>query len=409
MINSRTFVIVGAGPAGGQAAISLRRYGFKGRVILIGEELHLPYERPPLSKNVLTDGDEEAPALIAPEETYREADIELMLDCRVDAIDVNMKRVVLNDGQALEYDQLLLATGGTPRRLEIPGTHLPNVRYLRTYEDSQKIREYLDAGKHVVVIGGGFIGLEVAASARKLNCHVTVIEAGQQLMGRVVPPEIADFFTEKHQQEGVEIILGVMPEEIKGTDLAENLVLADGREIRADLIVVGIGIVPNVALAKEAGLMVENGVMVDEQCRSSNRDIFAIGDIACRYHPAFDYAFRHESWQNALAQGELAASAMSGAETKSIDAPWVWSDQYDVNLQIAGAPQAWDEVVIRGEIGSSAFSLFQRLEEEVVGVICVNQGKEMAIAKRLIGTVGIDPQRLGDDSVKLRTLIPKTP
>lgn len=407
--DSRTFVIVGAGPAGGQAALSLRQHGFTGRVVLIGEEPYLPYERPPLSKDVLTKVDEKLPAFMASQLDYQQADIELMLNCRVDSVNVERKQIGLSGGETVGYDKLLLATGGTPRRLDIPGSQFPNVRYLRTYEDSRAIREYLGSDRHVVVIGGGFIGLEVAASARNLGCHVSVVEAGQQLMGRVVPAEIAEFFAEKHRSEHADIILGVMPTEIKGSDRAQKLVLADGREIPADLIVIGIGIIPNIALARQAGLDIDNGVIVDEFCRTSDADIYAVGDIAYRFHPAFDYAFRHESWQNALVQGELAAGVMAESEVSAAPVPWVWSDQYDVNLQIAGAPREWDEVIIRGEVSSGTFSLFQLLVDEIVGVICVNCGKEMAVAKRLIGVKGVDRESLVDDSVRLRKLISQKP
>jgi 3-phenylpropionate/trans-cinnamate dioxygenase ferredoxin reductase subunit len=226
-------------------------------------------------------------------------------------------------------------------------------------------------------------------------------------LGRVAPPEIANYFAEKHRQEGVDVILGVMPEAIKGTSRADAIILADGTEIPADIIIVGIGIIPNTQLAERAGLDINNGITVDQNCRTSRNNIFAVGDVACRFHPFLNHSIRHESWQNALTQGDLVAQVMCDLEVNGIDIPWVWSDQYDVNFQMAGAPPTWDEIVIRGDISLGEFTLFQLYRESVVGVITVNRGKDMVVAKRLVGVKIKDRKLLADESLRLRKLLPK--
>jgi 3-phenylpropionate/trans-cinnamate dioxygenase ferredoxin reductase subunit len=401
-------VIVGAGECGGRAALALRDLGYEGPITLVGDEPHLPYERPPLSKEALTG---EAPAIkaIASDEQLAERSIRHIHSVRAIAIDRAAHTVQLSDGSSLPYEKLLLATGSVPRKLPIPGLGRRCV-YLRTFNDALAIRAHFGAGNRVAIIGGGFIGLELAAAARKLGAIVTVIEAQPRILMRGVPAEIAEIIRKAHEAEGVKVLTG------QGiTSVADNgavrITLADGHEIVADLAVIGIGAVPVTALAAEAGLTIDNGIAVDEQLRTADPDILAAGD--CCSFPLAVYDGRRvrlEAWRNAQEQGALAAKNMLGAGEAHAAVPWFWSDQYGLTLQIAGLSDEGRSTV-RRDLDDGAFILFHLAEDgRLVAASGIGPGNavardirlaEMLIAKRARPA----PDALQSQTVKLKSLL----
>ncbi len=409
MSDSPTFVVVGAGHAGGRAVQALRQAGFAGRVVLIGEEEYLPYERPPLSKELIYGDHGIERAQLNGPAFYEEKSIELRLGLRAQAIERAAKTVRLSDGSALAYDKLLLTTGARVRRLEAPGAELDGVHYLRTYHDTKAIKAACGEGTAVVVIGGGFIGLEVASSCRKLGGEVTVIEAASNLMGRAVAPEIGHHFAEIHRSHGVEVLLGVLPERIEGEGRADAVRLADGRRVPAVLVVIGIGILPNAELAADAGLEVDNGIVVDAFGRTSDPHIYAAGDVANQPNDFAGRRLRLESYQNAQDQGMAVARNMCADEPQPYQNKlWVWSDQYDVNLQMLGMPDAYDRLVTRGQAASGVFTVFYMKGPRMVAVNTVNNGREMRIAERLMyAGIELDDAQLADPALNLRQLMPK--
>lgn len=401
-------VIVGAGECGGRAALALRDLGYEGPITLVGDEPHLPYERPPLSKEAMTG---EAPAIkaIASDEQLAERSIRHIHSVRAIAIDRAAHTVQLSDGSSLPYEKLLLATGSVPRKLPIPGLGRRCV-YLRTFNDALAIRAHFGAGNRVAIIGGGFIGLELAAAARKLGAIVTVIEAQPRILMRGVPAEIAEIIRKAHEAEGVKVLTG------QGiTSVADNgavrITLADGHEIVADLAVIGIGAVPVTALAAEAGLTIDNGIAVDEQLRTADPDILAAGD--CCSFPLAVYDGRRvrlEAWRNAQEQGALAAKNMLGAGEAHAAVPWFWSDQYGLTLQIAGLSDEGRSTV-RRDLDDGAFILFHLAEDgRLVAASGIGPGNavardirlaEMLIAKRARPA----PDALQSQTVKLKSLL----
>ncbi len=405
MTDSETFVIVGAGHAGGRAAEAMRMIGFEGEIVLVGAEPHLPYERPPLSKELLQTEGGEGFVLIRDQAYYDENRIDCRLGSRATAINRGAKTVTLQNGASLPYDKLLLTTGGEVRRLDLPGTDFRNIFYLRTLEDSRAIETRLGTAPRVVIVGGGFIGLEVAASARRRGCTVTVLEAADRLMGRAVLPEISQASLDLHGENGVDIRLGCAIGHFEGAGQVEHAVTADGEELPADLVVIGVGIIPDTALAETAGLAVDDGIVVDEFCRTSDPAIFAAGDVTRHFSPVCGRPIRLESWQNAQNQAIAAAKIMCGEETPFSEVPWMWSDQFDANLQIAGLPERWDAVVFRGEIAARDLIGFQMQDGEVVGAMSLNRPRDMRFARRLIGTGRkFDAAALADEAVALRDL-----
>ncbi|MGH6953731.1 MAG: NAD(P)/FAD-dependent oxidoreductase, partial [Alphaproteobacteria bacterium] len=362
-----SIVIVGAAQAGGRAAQALRANGFDGRLVLIGDERWLPYERPPLSKQLLMGDGGLEKVQLHDQKFYESKAIELWQGERVAAIDAKARQIRVA-GRSIGYDRLLLATGARPRALGLPGEGLAGVRYLRTLDDSDSIRSALVPGARVVVVGGGFIGLEVAASARTRGCTVTVIELADRLMGRAVAREVSAYYEELHRAKGVEIRLGARPSRIEGAGRAERIVLADGGAVAADLVVIGVGIVPNVELAAEAGLAVDNGVVVDEFGRASDPHIHAAGDVANQPSPFLGRRVRLESYENAQNQAMAVARNMLGHEAAYHDRLWNWTDQYHVNLQILGLPREWDSLAWRGDRASGTFTVFYMLGGRIVAV-----------------------------------------
>ena len=380
-------VIVGAGHAGGRAAQALRAAGYEGRLTLVGEETYAPYERPPLSKELLkTDAGLEKARLHDPD-WYAEQDIELILANRAMRLDPAPQLVTLADGQILKFDRLLLTTGARVRTLHLPGADLPGVEYLRDYDDSQAIRAALADKAKVAVIGGGFIGLECAASARDRGCEVTVLEAADRLMGRAVAPEIGAHFEAVHRAHGTEVHLNVRISGIEGAGKVERVDFEDGTSIPAELVVIGIGIEPNVELAEEAGIACDNGIIVDEFGRTSDPRVYAAGDVANQPNDFLSVRVRLESYQNAQDQAMAVARNMIADEPKAYeDSLWVWTDQYDVNLQMLGRPEGYDELVWRGDRDGGSFTVFYLAEGRIVAVNTVNAGRDMGACKRLMAS-----------------------
>ncbi len=409
MTDPGTFVVVGASHAGGRAVQAMRMAGFAGRIVLIGEESYLPYERPPLSKELLTGDDGIERAQLNPPSWYEEQNIELKLGVRAVAIDRAAKTVRCADDSNVTYDRLMLTTGARVRRLALPGADLPGVHYLRDYRDTEAIRAALREKARVVVVGGGFIGLETAASARTRGCDVTVLEVAPRLMSRAVAPEIGDYFAELHRGRGIDLRLEAGIAAIEGEGRVAGVRLADGEVVPADLVVIGIGILPNVELAEEAGLAVENGIVVDEFGRSSDPDIFAAGDVVSQPNAFLGRRVRLESYQNAQDQAMAVARNMCaapGEEKPYQDRLWVWTDQYDVNLQMLGFPDGYDRLVWRGERASGSFTLFYMKGDRILAVNTVNNGKDMRLCERLMYSgKTFEDAGLSNPEVRLRDLL----
>lgn len=402
-------MVIGAGECGGRAALALRDLGFEGPVTLVGDEPHLPYERPPLSKEAMTG---EAPSIkaIATDALFAERSIRHIHSVRAVAVDRAAHVVQLSDGSSLSYQKLLLATGSVPRTLPMPGLGERCV-YLRTFNDALAIRAHLSAGNRVAIIGGGFIGLELAAAARKLGAAVTVIEAQPRILMRGVPAEIAEIIHKAHETEGVAIRAGQGIASIDDDGAEVGITLADGRKVIADLTVIGIGAMPVTALAAESGLTIDNGIAVDEHLRTADPDIFAAGD--CCSFPLAVYGGRRvrlEAWRNAQEQGALAAKNMLGADAAHAAVPWFWSDQYGLTLQIAGLSDEGKSIV-RRDLDDGAFILFHLAQDgRLVAASGIGPGNavardirlaEMLIAKRASPA----PEALGSQAVKLKSLL----
>lgn len=405
MSDQSCFIIIGAGHAGGRAAQAMRKAGFEGQIVLIGEETFPPYERPPLSKELLYGDHGLEKAQLHDPAWYDENNVDLRLDAQATSIDRDAHTVTLADGETVRYDKLLLTTGARVRRLPIPGADLDGVFYIRDYNDTQGLRARLGPGTKAVVIGGGFIGLETAASAMARGASVVVLEASDRLMGRSIAPDVAAWFAAMHRDRGVDLRLGAAIESIEGDGKVERVVMADGEKIEADVVVIGIGIVPNVELAEAAGLEVDNGIVVDDHGRTSDPDIYAAGDVANQPNAFTGRRLRLESYQNAQDQAQAAARNMCGGDEVYEDSLWVWSDQHDVNLQMTGVADDWDELVWRGDVEGGVFTVFYLKDGRIIAVNTVNNGREMRPCQRLIQTgKQFDAAVLADPEVKLLRL-----
>jgi 3-phenylpropionate/trans-cinnamate dioxygenase ferredoxin reductase component len=361
MNQNQAYVIVGASLAGAKAAETLRAEGFDGPLILIGEETERPYERPPLSKGYLLGSDERDSIYVHPHGWYAEHDVDLRLGTTVTAIDPSAHEVVLADGGRVGYARLLLTTGSSPRHLPVPGAGLPNVLYLRRLDDCERIKATFQTASRVAVIGAGWIGLETAAAARAAGVEVTVLEAADLPLLRVLGAEAAQVFADLHSQHGVDLRFGVQVAEIAGSEgSATGVRLADGTHVAADAVIVGVGITPNSQLAEEAGLKVSNGIVVDAQLRTSNPDIYAAGDVASAFHPLLGKHIRVEHWANALNQPQTAARAMLGQDVAYERIPYFYTDQYDLGMEYSGhvEPGGYDQVVFRGDVAQREFIAF---------------------------------------------------
>jgi 3-phenylpropionate/trans-cinnamate dioxygenase ferredoxin reductase subunit len=378
-----TFVIVGAGQSGAQAAFTLREHGFAGRIVLIGDEPQAPYERPPLSKKFLSAGVSVDRLFLRPPAFYADNGIELLLHTCVDGLDRQRQRVCVGPRRWIEYDVLLLATGSRPRRLDIPGAKNADVHYLHTLQDALNLRGKLAAGLAVAVIGGGYVGLEAAATARACGARVFVHEAQDRILKRVTTPIISDYFSDLHRGQGVEISCGTQVTAIESGERVYGLSI-DGTRIPADLVVVGIGAVPNIELAKDAGLACSDGITVDEHCRTSDPNIFAAGDCTNHPNPHLRARIRLESVQNAVDQGTAAALNMMGMTQAYCEVPWFWSHQYDAKLQSAGSCHDHDQVEHRGNAETGRFALVYRKEGQIVGIDAVNLPRDYMQCRKAI-------------------------
>lgn len=407
---SRT-IIVGGGQAGGRCAMTLRTKGYQGEILLIGAEALPPYRRPPLSKTVLLGENSVEDGFFRPLSDYADNGIELRLEQRVESVDAGRARLRCADGMEEPFDQLVFATGATPRALPVPGHELEGVFLLRTADDALAIRERLVADRHIVIVGGGFIGLEVASSARQLGCRVTVLEALDRILSRSVPDEAAQAVARVHADQGVDIRTGARVEAFQGHADVEGVILADGETLAADAVVVGIGISPNTALAEEAGLAVADGITTDELGRSSAEGIYAAGDCACCYLPRYGRHMRLESFQNADQQGSNVAATIAGEPAGYDPVPFVWSDQYQRVLQTAGFPGEGDRHIQRGSVEDENLVLFSFAGERFTGV--TGWGRGRLIARDIRAAQGLmqkgvnpDPAQLADPEVSIKSLAP---
>ncbi len=399
-------LIVGAGHAGFQLAASLRQHGFDGRVGLINDEAHLPYQRPPLSKAYLKGTGGPDSLMFRPDKFYREQNIDL-IEGRAVAIDRAAHRLLLASGSSLDYGHLVLATGARNRLLDVPNANLPDVLYLRTLDESEALRHRIALRKHVVVIGAGFIGLEFAATARSKGLEVDVIELGARVMARAVTAEISDFFQARHSAAGIRIHLGVQATSIeaKGDNVA-GVSLSDGRHIPADLVVVGVGVLPNVELAAEAGLPVAAGIIVNEQLLTTDPDISAVGDCALFASGRFGGSLRLESVQNATDHARCVAARLTGDAKPYDGLPWFWSDQGPDKLQIAGLTTGYDQVVVRGDRTQGSFSAFCYKSGQLVGIESINRAGDHMFGRRLLAANGsITPEQAADTSFDLKAAL----
>jgi 3-phenylpropionate/trans-cinnamate dioxygenase ferredoxin reductase component len=398
--------IVGAGHAGGRAAEALRAAGHKGRITLIGSETYPPYERPPLSKELLAGSIDHEKTFIRPASYYDEAGIELKLGATVAAIDRAAQRLTLDGGGTIPYDALLLTTGARARRLTLPGGEGSRVFYLRDIDDALALRERLREGTRLVVIGAGFIGLEVAATARKRGASVTVLELAPHPLGRVAAVEIGQYLAGLHRAKGVDLRTGVKVIAIEDMDDALRVTAEGCEPVIGDYAAIGIGAQPNTELTAAAGIDTRDGVVVDEFGRSSDPAIYAAGDVTRHLNPLLGRHIRLEAWQNAQNQGIAVAKIIAGGDAPFSEVPWFWTDQYDVNLQMAGAPDRWDRLVWRGEPSEPGFTLFQLLDGKVVAAVTANNTRDMRFAKMLIQRgKTVDPAALADKAIKLQDLV----
>jgi len=401
-----TFVIVGAGQAGAWAAVTLRQSGFEGRILLIGEEIWRPYERPPLSKAVLTQDPEPSVLYFHPEARYAELGVELMLGMPADAVEPDAHTVRMADGQAIAYDKLLLTTGGQARRLPVSGSD--RALRLRTLEDARAIRERLGNVRSVLCIGAGVIGLEIASSACARGCAVTVLEALPRAMGRAVSPEGAAFIAGLHRAAGVALHFDVVVERLDAaSDGGTTVTCRDGRTFAADLVVAGVGMQRNLALADRAGLALEGGIVVDEWGRTSAPGVFAAGDVTAFRHPLFGRRLRLESWRHAQNHGIAVARAMCGDAPPYDDVPWFWTDQHGVNLQVAGLPADAARTIVREGGPPDAFIAVHLADDgSVLGVTAANNPREIRAGQALIKSRKVpDIGKLADAGVPLQRLM----
>jgi 3-phenylpropionate/trans-cinnamate dioxygenase ferredoxin reductase component len=401
-----TIVVVGGGQAGAQAVDTLRREGFAGRLLLICDEPALPYQRPPLSKKYLSGELTAERLLFRHRAFYDEHRIELKLGSRAVTLDRRARRVELDNGEALAYDRLLLCLGATARRLTCPGADLAGQHYLRTVADVTLIRAAIKPGARVVIIGGGYIGLETAATCRHMGCEITVLELADRVMSRVVAPCVSEFFAQEHRAQGIRILCNMRVTRIEGAGRVERVVCADGSEIAADALIVGVGAIAATTLASDAGLPCDDGILVDEYCRTQDEAIFAAGD--CTNHPSLRFArrVRLESVDNAFEQAKTAALNLLDRKIAHDRVPWFWSDQFDNKLLIAGLSQDYDRQVLRGEPASRSFSVCYLKGDELIALEAVNHSKDYMAARKLIADrARMNLTKLADPNLSLKETV----
>lgn len=403
---ARRIVIVGGGQAGAQAAFSLRQWGYDGELTMACDEPVPPYQRPPLSKAFLKGEMPEERLYFKPASWYGENGVELLLGARATRIDRSAREVHLADGGALAYDALVLATGSRPRPLPAPGADLENVFELRSLADVTRLAPSMTHGARIVIVGAGYIGLEAAAVARQMGLEVTVLEMAPRVLARVTSSVMSEFYEREHRAQGVDIRCNAALASIKGENGAvTGVALADGSEIGADIVLVGIGILPNEELASAAGIACRNGIITDRDARTNDPRVFAVGDCAARPLVHYGRAGRLESVHNAIEQGKLAAAAILGRARPPEDTPWFWSDQYDLKLQIAGLSAGYDEIVVRGDRNARKFAAFYLQQGRLLGVDAVNSAPEFLASKRMIAAgAKVAPAKLSDMSVSMKEI-----
>ena len=399
-------VIVGAGQSAIQCITSLRKEDYPGLITLVGEEEHLPYQRPPLSKGFLEDTVSNERLYFKKLEFFIENKVQLKLGTKAEEIDIENNNIHLSDNTKLSFDKLVFATGSSVRKLDFPGKDLNSIHYLRGLDDALSIKKDLQTSQNIVVVGAGYIGLEVAAIAAKQNKSVTVIEMADRVMNRTVDPQISDYYLNLHQKNGVTFKFNTSLKEIIGTNNPEKVVCSDGSEVAADMVVIGAGIMPNVELAENAGLSCDNGIVVNEFGKTDHADIYACGD--CTNHPnkLLNKKIRLESVHNAMEQSKTVASSIINQSLAYNQIPWFWSDQYDHKLQIVGLSGDHDKVIMRGDMSEAKFMLFYTKDDKLIAVDAVNNSKEFLICKKLVANkVTIKPDEISNPATNLNDLI----
>ena len=404
---SETFVIAGASHAASMLAPSLRQQGWHGRIIVVGAEASIPYHRPPLSKDYLAGAKSLEEILIRPAKVYEKSEVEFILETTVEAINRGEKTVSLSNNETLAYNKLALTVGSKVRKVNLPGVELDGVFYLRDLKDVERISAYISPGANAVIVGGGYIGLETAAVLNGKGMNVTVLEMMERVLQRVTAPVVSEFYTRIHGEEGVSVRCGVGVSGFKGDCRVTKVLCSDGSEFAADLVIIGVGILPNTKLAETAGLEVDNGIVVNEKAQTSDPDIFAAGDCTYHHNPIYDRWVRLESVQNATDQSRVIAGAACGKETSYNAVPWFWSEQYDLMLQIAGLSQGYDEIITRGDPGQGrSFAAFYLQGGRVIAVDAVNKPQEFMFTKKLIPLQkSVDKTRLADAGAPIKELL----
>tara|TARA_R110000772_G_scaffold103600_3_gene204698 strand:+ start:50649 stop:51869 length:1221 start_codon:yes stop_codon:yes gene_type:complete len=397
-------VIIGGSHAAAQLATSLRQEGWEGKISMIGADPMAPYHRPPLSKAALSGEKSDSELLIRPAEFYEMNDVDLLLGRKATTIDRDSKKVILQGGGEISYTKLALTTGAKVRKVPILGSELDGVCYLRNLQDAHKIRRYIGEGKSAVVVGGGYIGLEAAASMRQMGMSVTVLEALPRVLARVTSPEVSAFYTRVHGEEGTNIMTNASIKQIEGVTSVRGVSLIDGETLQADIVLIGVGVLPATELAEAAGLDVDDGIVVDEYARTSDHDIVAAGDCTNHYSPIYDARIRLESVQNANDQARVAAKTLCGKLEPYRALPWFWSDQYNLKLQIAGFSLGFDTVVLRGDVSTGrSFSAYYFKGDKLLAVDAINRPKEFMMAKRSLAEgKTADREKIVDESIDIR-------
>ena len=396
-------VVVGAGQAAGQAAASLRQAKYEGEIVILGDESHPPYQRPPLSKQYLSGEHGLEKVYLRPAKFYKDRDIDLRTNVTVSKIDPANKTVSLKDGETLEYEKLLIATGSRPRKLNIKGSNLDGIHYLRTIADVDGISEAMKTAKSVCIVGGGYIGLEVASVAVVAGLEVNVLEMEDRILQRVTTAEMSEFYHNLHTGRGVKIHVDTTCSGFEGSGKVERVLCFD-KSIEADLVIVGIGIIPNTELAADAGLNCENGILVNDHCQTSDENIYAAGDCTSHPNPILGRRLRLESVPNAMDQARAATANMLGGDKVYATVPWFWSDQYELKLQMVGFSSDGDTQVVRGDKEANQFAVFYLKDGAVVAVDAVNSPREFMVAKQLYGKQ-VGAGQLADSEFDLKTLL----
>ena len=404
----QTCIIIGASHGGANLANNVRREGWQGRILVIGNEDNMPYHRPPLSKALLMKEKTATEIELFKPAVYDKSNVEFMLGVNVNSIDRSAKQITLDNGEVLIYDKLGLCTGARVRKLEIPGADLKGIHYLRTLADAEAIQSEVKEGGKAVIVGGGYIGLETAASLRKLGMDVTVLEMMDRVLERVTAAELSAYYTDLHERHGVKIITSAQAQAFEGEGQVQQVKCNNDLTLDADMVIVGIGVIPNTELAAEAGLEVGNGIVVDEFARTADPDIVAAGD--CTFHPndILGFSLRLESVPNAMDQSKSAAASICGTDKAYHALPWFWSDQYNIKLQIAGFNKGYERVVLRGEPSSDSFVAWYMKGNTVLAADCINSSKEFMQAKKLIAQkVEVTDEQLANTEIAVADLVPK--